>query len=111
MPEPPSFTLLRCTGCGSLDAPPRSYCRTCGGAKLEVTPAGGTGTLVTWTVIRKPPAAFAGQPLYAVAVVDLAEGVRVTGRLERVESSPALGAGVRIAQVLDGVPVFVEQCP
>ena len=40
------------------------------------------GRLVSFTVIRKAPAAFADEPLYAVAIVDLAGGRRVTGRLE-----------------------------
>ena len=67
---------------------------------------GATGTLVTYTIIRKPPAAFAEDGIYAVCVVDMAEGARVTGRLETFEPEPALGAAVAIVGTAGAAPVF-----
>lgn len=64
------------------------------------------GTLVTFTVIRKPPTAFKDEPPYAVAVVDLTDGRRVLGRLETFEPEPALGSAVALAGEHKGVPVF-----
>lgn len=63
------------------------------------------GTLVSFTVIRKPPAAFAGDGIYAVAVVDTPEG-RVTARLEPYEPAPELGSAVRLLDTRNGIPVF-----
>jgi len=68
--------------------------------------AGARGTLVTFTVIRKAPAAFAGEPIYAVAIVDLAEGRRVIGRVEPFDPPPRLGAPVALARWAKGIPVF-----
>jgi uncharacterized OB-fold protein len=70
---------------------------------------GARGTLVTFTVIRKAPAAFAQEPLYAVAIVDLADGKRVIGRIEPFEPSPALGARVTLARWAKDTPVFTAE--
>ncbi len=72
---------------------------------------GARGTLVTFTVIRKAPAAFAREPLYAVAIVDLApaeggRGRRVVGRIEPFEPAPPLGAPVALARWAGDIPVF-----
>jgi len=62
-------------------------------------------TLVSFTVIRKPPAAFAEDGIYAVAVVDTADG-RVTARLEPFEPEPALGCPLRLLETRNGIPVY-----
>ena len=74
--------------------------------KIPIGAAGATGTLVTFTIIRKAPAAFAADGVYAVAVVDLAGGKRVVGRVEPFEPAPRLGARVRLARWLKDIPVF-----
>ena len=75
---------------------------------------GARGTLVTFTVIRKAPAAFALEPLYAVAIVDLdtAEGDRgrrVIGRIEPFEPAPHLGARVTLLRWAKDTPVFTPE--
>jgi uncharacterized OB-fold protein len=67
---------------------------------------GARGTLVSFTVIRKAPAAFAAEPLYAVAIVDVDGGRRVLGRIEPFEPEPRLGARVTLARFARGTPVF-----
>lgn len=72
---------------------------------------GARGTLVSFTVIRKAPATFAEEPLYAVAIVDLAPGHgesarRVIGRIEPFDPPPRLGAAVALARFAKGIPVF-----
>lgn len=67
---------------------------------------GAEGRLVTYSVIRKAPEAFADEPLYAVAVVDLPDGRRVTGRLAGFEAEPPLGIAVKVVSEHRGVPVF-----
>jgi uncharacterized OB-fold protein len=69
-------------------------------------PSAAPGKLVTYTVIRKAPAAFAHEALYAVAIVDLADGKRVIGRLEPFEPPPRLGAAVRLMRWSNDIPVF-----
>ena len=102
------YKILRCAECGVFDEAPRSVCRKCGSARVEEKTAGGTGTLFSWTVIRKPPTAFLDLGIYAVAVVRLSEGSLASGRLDRFEPPPILGAKVRICDVVNGVPIFTE---
>jgi uncharacterized OB-fold protein len=67
---------------------------------------GARGKLVSFTVIRKAPSAFALEPLYAVAIVDLDGGRRVVGRIEPFDPAPALGAAVKLARFQQATPVF-----
>ena len=106
MPEARGFSILRCGACGALDPGPRQRCPSCGSAELGAVAPEGSGTLVSWTVIRRPPVAFADEGPYAVALVDLVEGVRIAGQLAYLDSAPPLGAEVRIVDVADGVPIF-----
>ena len=55
-------------------------CPKCFG-RLEPTLVPGDGTLVSWTMIRRPPAAFRAEGAYAVALVALDAGCQITGRL------------------------------
>ena len=72
--------------------------------------AGARGTLVTFTIIRKAPAAFAGDGVYAVAVVDLAEGKRrVIGRIAPFEPAPRLGAPVKLVAWARETPIFAPE--
>jgi uncharacterized OB-fold protein len=70
----------RCTRCGRLQFYPRLLCVRCGGA-VEQTPLSGHGTVYSFTVVHRAPAGFTGLAPYAVALVDLDEGIRVMGRL------------------------------
>jgi len=67
---------------------------------------GAAGALVTFTVIRKAPTAFRDDPLYAVAVVDLADGRRVMGRVEPFDPPPALGTPVTLDRHEHDIPIF-----
>jgi uncharacterized OB-fold protein len=64
------------------------------------------GRLVTFTVIRKPPAAFAAESIYAVVLVELTTGTRVLGRLTGWDPPPPVGATVRLEREANGIPVF-----
>ena len=113
MPEAPiardePLTVPACTACGALDPGGRATCAGCGGA-LAPRAVSGRGTLLTWTVIRRPPAGHDADGPYAVALVALEEGVRITARLARHEPEPAPGAPVRVSAGPGGVPVAEAQ--
>jgi uncharacterized OB-fold protein len=80
MPEKIDFVALRCSSCGALDIGPTPICRSCGAEQMDETRVSGGGRLASWTVIRRAPTRFKGQEPYAVVVVDLDCGLRVTGR-------------------------------
>ncbi len=68
----------KCTGCGKIHFPPRTVCRECGGEEFEMTVLPRRGKVVSHTTIWIPPAAFEDQKPYAVAIVELENGVRLT---------------------------------
>lgn len=76
-----TLAALRCGGCGELSLPPREFCPACGARAWQPTPLGGEGEIVSFTIIRVPPAPLAGTAPYAVAVVRLREGVSLLGRV------------------------------
>ncbi len=103
---PVPATILRCSDCGAVAAPPRRLCPGCRRARLVPGDAAGVGRLVSWTVIRRPPLARRELGPYAVCVVDLDCGVRLTGRLAEGEDAPAPGARVRCVARDGAVPIF-----
>jgi uncharacterized OB-fold protein len=77
-PQRYRLEAARCIGCGKIWFPPRRICKACGGQEFEKAVLPSRGKVVTYTVIRVPPAAFEEQKPYVVAVVELENGVRLT---------------------------------
>jgi uncharacterized OB-fold protein len=92
--EGTQVAVMRCPACGTLDPGARDLCRQCH-VPLTTAEVGGDGTLVSWTLIRRPPAAFKEDGQYAVAIVRLDAGVQLTGRLEQPDERALPGARVR----------------
>ena len=70
-----------CTGCGHSQFYPRPLCTSCG-ATPDWAPASGRGRVHTFTIVRQnfmPP--FGEEVPYAVAMIDLEEGVRMMGTI------------------------------
>ncbi len=75
------LTGIRCGKCGELAMPPKEFCPACQQRAWVSVPLTGQGTISSFTVIRVPPRGQAGEAPYAVAVVKLAEGVSLLGRV------------------------------
>ncbi|WP_251745537.1 OB-fold domain-containing protein [Frankia sp. AiPs1] len=92
------FVLSRCLDCRSWLPPRPERCRHCAGP-TDFAPAAGAGVVESYLVIRHPSVpAFAGRPPYVLALVTLAEGVRLAGRLDGVTPGEArTGQPVRAA--------------
>jgi uncharacterized OB-fold protein len=71
-----------CDACGESVWYPRVVCPHCGTARLVWRQSRGLGTIYSFTVLERAgnPARRADVP-YAVALVDLDEGIRVLGNL------------------------------
>jgi len=92
------FLLPWCRAC---DAPfwyPREVCPRCLGTEIEWRPAAGAGEVYAVSVQHRPgPGRDEADGLYAVALVDLAEGVRVMGNVLNAEpESVRVGQAVRV---------------
>ena len=74
-----------CAQCGSVMFPRSGVCSPCGSADLEEVKLAETGHVVTWTVVRNPPAGYMEYAPYLVALVELDDGVRVLSQLVDIE--------------------------
>ncbi len=87
--------------CRACDRPihfPRDACPRCLGDQLEFRPASGRGHVYAVSVMAKPAnPAMAGREPYAVALVELAEGVRLMSNLVGIEPGAAtVGLAVQV---------------
>ena len=79
------LTVCRCQECGEWLQPPLERCRLCaGGTAFE--DVAGTGEIYSFIVVRHPSVpAFVPRLPYAIAVVELDEGVRMPGMLVDID--------------------------
>jgi uncharacterized OB-fold protein len=74
--------LRRCNACGEWCHVPREICPSCTARDWSWEPVRGTGRVFTWTVVhRAMHPDFVDDVPYAVVVVELEEGPRITSRL------------------------------
>ena len=97
------LVVQRCATCGALAVPPKVVCPNCEGLRWDRATLSGEGEIASFTVIRVPPAQFAPQAPYVVAVARMAEGVSLLGRLTGVPIEAVhVGLAVRFAGPLAG---------
>jgi uncharacterized OB-fold protein len=89
--------IQRCTACGTLRFPWLPGCGACGCPDWDTVESGGEGTVYSYVVMHHPPfPAF--DPPYAVALVELAEGVRIVSNVVGVPYDEVrIGMPVRLA--------------
>jgi uncharacterized OB-fold protein len=87
-----------CRACARHQFYPRHFCTQCLSDRIEWVQASGKGHIYTYTVCRiAGHPAFADRLPYAIAMVQLAEGVRmVAGIADEDLSSLAVGAAVEV---------------
>lgn len=92
----------RCSSCRSWRHPPRVTCPKCGSEAWAWELSSGRGVLFSWTVTHQALApGFAEDVPYAVAVVELEEGVRLVSALR----------GIRPEALVLELPLAVEFVP
>jgi uncharacterized protein len=102
------LTAIRCTQCQELAIPPKEFCASCGKRAWEPVPLAGHGTIASFTVIRVAPRGHVGQTPYAVAVVRLAEGVSLLGRITDLPiESLRVGLAVRFRPLVLGAETLI----
>jgi|OpeIllAssembly_1097287.scaffolds.fasta_scaffold1767422_1 hypothetical protein len=74
--------IQRCQHCGRHVFYPRVACPHCASERLEWVEASGRGTVYSYTVVyNNAPSAFVADVPYVVAVIQLAEGVRMLSNI------------------------------
>lgn len=111
----PRLVLQWCRACERAIHFPREACPTCLGTDLEFRTASGRATVHAASIMAEPAnPSMAGRGPYVVALVELAEGIRMlTNVMTADPGSVAMGDAVTVAwePLTDGrhLPMFVPE--
>ena len=75
----------KCKGCGNVSFPPRLICPKCKSKEFEKVNLSDEGNLKTFTIIRVASDTFSLQTPFAVGIVELNDGVRLTTQIAGVD--------------------------
>jgi len=96
MPQRYRLEAGKCKKCGYVAFPPRLVCPECKCREFEGIRLKGEGKILTYTVIHVPATPFADEAPFAIGVVELDEGVRITSQIVDCEpGSIQIGQRVR----------------
>lgn len=86
----------KCTKCGKILYPPRLICPECGAREFvpEILPR--DGKVLTYTIVRVPPAGFTEQSPLSIALVELSNGVRLMVQIGDVEDPETVEIGMPV---------------
>ena len=72
----------RCATCTKTFFPPRNFCPDCRRkGQIEEFQFKGRGTIESFTIIRVAPKGFEALTPYAVGIIQLVEGAKITGQI------------------------------
>jgi uncharacterized OB-fold protein len=81
IPQRYRLEAAKCKNCGFVAFPPRQICPRCHSRSFETIALPDAGKIITYTIIRVPPQPFSDQAPYAVGIIELDNGVRLTGQI------------------------------
>jgi uncharacterized OB-fold protein len=97
------LTAIRCGHCGALAVPPKEFCPSCAQRAWQPVALSGDGTIASYTIIRVAPRGHAADAPYAIAAVELKEGVSILGRVVDIPlDKVAVGLPVRFRPLVSG---------
>lgn len=85
-----------CADCGEVLLPPRPACYACGSRDVSAEPQSTEGRVYSYTAVHTPPPALEAEAPYTIAVVELASGGRLTGRLDADYEAVDIGDPVEL---------------
>ncbi|MBI3770958.1 MAG: OB-fold domain-containing protein [Deltaproteobacteria bacterium] len=92
------LVVQRCAGCGALRFPPRELCSRCLGLEATWQDVSGRGEIFSYNVMHQVyHPGFAADVPYAVVIVKLEEGPKITSNL----------VGCPVDEIAVGMPVEV----
>jgi uncharacterized OB-fold protein len=85
-----------CHECDAVLVPPRPACHDCGSRRVSIAEQPRTGTVYSYTEVRRPPTAFEDLAPLTVAIVELDSGTRLTGRVDAAYDDIEIGTPVEL---------------
>lgn len=86
----------KCTKCGKVHYPPRVACMQCGAKTFKTIVLPREGKIVTFTVVRVPPAGFTEQTPLPIALVEVMDGVRLMVQIGDVADPEQIEIGMPV---------------
>ena len=80
-PERYRMEAGKCSKCGKIAFPGRMVCPKCGSTEFTKHTLSGKGKLVTYTIIRKAPDGFEDLVPYAVGIIELDDGIKISAQI------------------------------
>ncbi len=97
IPQRYRYEAAQCDKCGEIHFPPRLVCRKCRAQAFTTVHLAQAGSLETFTVIRVAPSGFVDEVPYAVGIVKLDDGVKLTTQIADIDPEKlAIGDRVRL---------------
>ncbi len=93
--EKPKLLATRCKSCGKIFFPPRVGCLSCFKEEMEEVPLSQRGKIYAFTIVRRGELPGFKTP-YALAFIDLPEGVRVFSQITEGIESLKIGQEVEL---------------
>lgn len=91
-----TLTGTKCHTCGTAYFPPKDFCPSCRRrGEIKEFRFSGRGKILSYTVIRIPPEGFEIYTPYAVAIIELKEGTRISGQVIGRPEDVEIGRPVR----------------
>jgi uncharacterized OB-fold protein len=81
IPQRYRYEAAQCKQCGKIFFPPRLVCSGCRGREFSAKTLSPDGVIETFTVIRIAPTGFGDEAPYAVGVIKLDDGVKITAQI------------------------------
>jgi uncharacterized OB-fold protein len=99
---------MRCGACRSESAPPQPLCPYCGADDaLERRALPSAGRLYSFTIVHVPPEGHEAECPYALGIVELEGGARITARIEAEDLGRlAIDLPLELARAEGGVFFF-----
>ena len=81
IPQRYRLEASKCSKCGHITFPPRLVCPECKGKAFETMKLSDEGKLQTFTVVRVSSDKFSKETPFAVGIVELNDGVKITTQI------------------------------
>lgn len=88
----------KCENCGKITFPPRKVCPYCRSRKLTEVELPKRGKLLSYSIVRKPPAEFEKYAPYVIGIIILENDVNIISQLTDVDFKD-----IKIGMELEGV--------